>query len=292
MKNRVYLIICCISFIYTLQSQDSMWYVLNYKGRSFGSAIPSGQYPYDNTLASNTFTIRGISAPVFTAPDGTLYSNVPRNDLFIIYNDGSFYSSRDQSPAISFNSSENFKSFSIPVGKKPQYLYFSNIYEKDDPPQNISVDNNLPKSSTIENITYSTTNTLKTNHDIVRGKDITLVIPDSLFNSCPFVNLKISQATDGANNFGYILKLRDVFDHSGNLNWSYHSISPDIVQSGSYIMEIKKIPPPTPPSKFHYFNFNSDFENRSWIANRNSGCKVSASMIITNRFMTGAQVLL
>ncbi|MGB3083600.1 MAG: hypothetical protein WBB21_02720 [Saprospiraceae bacterium] len=246
---------------------DQQWYVLNKNGRSMGSVSLTGEYPFGNSLNNNPFTIHSISVPSTINPDGSVRNPIPRNDLFIIFDNGSYFNSRNPYPPIPFNTIGS-TSFETPLimGQHcvPQYIYFSNIYEDDDPPQSISV-NNIPISPIYQ---LPTTNSisLSTNHDIVRGKDLTLIIPDHVYpNTCTAINLHISNALNDddspvliSGSQVPILKLNKVFDN----NWSYHlNAGTPINNLNNYVSEINNIPPPPTGKKFHFFNFNADFEN-------------------------------
>ncbi|MBK9720139.1 MAG: hypothetical protein IPO78_00800 [Saprospiraceae bacterium] len=250
---------------------DSQWYVLNYEGRSFGSVGTTGQYPYLNQMVDGNSVVKIIGtstpstylpclAPTPPANPNPCVLNIPRNDLFIIYKDGSYYNSIDLATPLPWTSPE----FNFNSTKKIAYLYFSNIYEEDDPPQSIRVEN---QSSGISNDLPAHTppnNIMTTNHDIVRGKDLTLIIPHQIPISCASINLHISNALYDddtpvliSGNQVPILKLNKVFDN----NWSYHlNAGTPLNNSNNYVSQINNI---TFPSgiKYHFFNFNADFEN-------------------------------
>lgn len=255
----LFLSICTINILNSqITKVDSQWYVLNGSGRSFGSVSSTGEYPYGNLLTNAPFTIHSIGAPSTINPDGSIRTPIPRNDLFIIFDNGTYFNSKDPYPSIPFNTSGS-TCFETPIAMgqhiKPQYLYFSNIYEEDDPPQSISVDNIgiIP----IYQIPISNSNDLNTNHDIVRGKDLTLIIPLRIYpNGCQSIDLHISNALNDddtpvliSGNQVPILKLNKVF----NNNWSYHpNAGTPLNNSNNYVSEINDIQLPPTGKEYHF----------------------------------------
>lgn len=222
---------------------DDQWYVLN--------KMPRNGIGYNSTaLSSSNFQIAGISAP--GSPYTWNGNNViPQNNLFIIF-DESKYILQDVG---------NSTLFSTP--SMPSYLYFTNIYEEDDPPQAIVV-SDITTSITPQ-LSYSQTSNLLTNHNLVRGKDVTLIIPYNIFrkieNSTLYpLTLEISPAimTQCSGSLP-VLRLQPVFENSSGTNkWSFQNISATTtLASPDYISSIDNIPFPG-EGKYHFINFQVD----------------------------------
>lgn len=105
-----------------------------------------------------------------------------RKDIFVIYSDGSHYNSRIKPASINspnfapFNPGFHTFNFQSTHSSPIKYLYLTNIYQGDDPPEIIvSGPVGIPSSS--YNFSITTPSKLITsNHDIVKNKDLTLII--------------------------------------------------------------------------------------------------------------------
>ena len=138
-----------------------------------------GQWLVDNGGLSSNFYVVNMEPPC--PPCNPLADN----DFFVIYEDGQHYNSRySWSGTIpnNLNASvlkpvEVVKNHSADVA----YFYLTNLYEGDDwPPAAVSTSSTGPNQDHIIEITTPPT-PISANHDIVRGKDITLVLSQSQF---------------------------------------------------------------------------------------------------------------
>jgi hypothetical protein len=191
MKNLLFIGVIIFMKITHSHCQDEQWYVKNFNGKSANSST------FNNTITSNNFKINNICPCVSCTP-------AARKDLFIIYDDGTHTNTRlPNNIAISSsiscpssNPTSNPSYFTFIGPKRAQYLYLSNIYQGDDPPQYVSVYN---YGATGDNVLTRTSNTasnyhITANHDILEGKDITLIIPKKLFDTCgmhPILDLEL-----------------------------------------------------------------------------------------------------
>ncbi len=275
----LFLSICTINFLNSqITKVDSQWYVLNKNGRSLGSVNATGQYPYGNYLNANNINIIGTTSPIVLNPctntSPPAYPNpcalgIARNDLFIIYENGSYFNSRDLSSPIPWQIQE----IKFNTLNKVKYLYFTNIYEEDDPPQNIEVNNSGSNANDLPNF-IPPSHTMTSNHDIVRGKDYTIIIPFNLIkDSCgsillpyPKYSLKINPVNYDLNGNSYnkeILKLNNSFKNNfGIPTWVYPDITvtPTISSVNGFVKYINDISYNT-GQNFQFINFNADFEN-------------------------------
>lgn len=270
MKTYIGISLFCLLVFQNLLSQDYQWLILNTNPKiGYNPTLMTNNY--GNVSLNNTGTkINGIAAPGPTNADGQ-----PRNDMLIIYNGGEFHCSRFYPSPIWTTDNPEFKVTSAGNAYTPEYLYFTNIYETDDPPGIVTVTNNITSQTLIP----TSLNTIRTNQDIVRGSDITLIIPDTIFDSCgvdhPKLNILISKANDGVQDIP-ILKLKNVFQN--NTHWSYsptlNTITP-ILNSG-YVEQINGISRPG-FGKNHFINFNAEFQNNENLVGKQIKFKAQCS---------------
>jgi len=137
------------------QSLDTQWYVKDGMGWDGGSHAVSIQ---------NRLTISGIDL-----------DSRGRNDFFIIFNNGSHFNSRYDRSSLLIGSG-NLISFEADEIMK--YVYFTNVYDVEPPPERINVSSGLGHSSPLQFNSISPTETdygIYANHNVVYGKDITLI---------------------------------------------------------------------------------------------------------------------
>lgn len=206
MKQLLLLILVSISLALCGQTTDDQWYIKNSTSYRDGS---SGAYVHQRPLP-NPISISGQSQPLYEyyidgvtypLPDNSSGSTTPQNDLFIIYEDGSYFNSftlpnwPDRDGTYGFNG--QLESYKLLTEQTIQYLYYTNVYEGDDDP-NARVTTsqpNPPSAITLDNLVELTDSYLSINHTLVKGKDFTLIVDletkkDSLFQdltalSCP-----------------------------------------------------------------------------------------------------------
>lgn len=287
----LFLSICTINILNSqITKVDSQWYVLNSQGRSMGSVGSTGQYPYGNYLNANNINIVGTTSPVVLDPctdppppaiPDPCALGIARNDLFIIYENGSYFNSRYLNSPIPWQIHE----IKFNTLDKVKYLYFTNIYEDDDPPQNIEVNNLGSNANDLPNFTPPS-HTMTSNHDIVRNKDFTLIIPGSLIKdicSTHTIDLKVEPVSiSGAYIPVKILKLNNTFNGS----WSFHNLGASTVNNINNYTEIKNIGLPPGLNGNHYFNFNADFENNPNLIGKTVKIEAFCSTDLTNAIAT------
>ena len=156
-------------------AQDLQWLVLNYNGKE------NNTYANVNALTSNEFTLEAIKHP------NCQCNSIARNDIFVIYDDGSHFNSRlNLSPTASgffyppnpADLSHTKHNMRAPAGRIPRYLYLTNIYEDDDLPLPVKAKNGFSGSNAnpYEMITTHTAKKITASHDVTQKSDITLAI--------------------------------------------------------------------------------------------------------------------
>jgi hypothetical protein len=160
-----------ISLVLYGQSSDRQWYVVDGIGWN-GSA-------YSENI-TKFLTIKGIGLPNTDCnPDA-------KDDIFIIFEDGSYYTSRHSNIPFSYYGEGDAASLSLhaPEGKNIKYLYSTNVYDNDPPPLNIIV--NPGNTNPINNISPLNSGpiiTLNHNPVIAPNKDFTVIIDLSKENN-------------------------------------------------------------------------------------------------------------
>lgn len=161
----------------TIAQSDYQWLIMENKGKS-GYSIPNNENIYDpNNPIKGECTLFSIAHPDINIPGA-------KNDLFVIYNDGNFYNSRySENPLNPDLSSQNQINHNLRTihGSNIQFLYLTNRYEGDDPPDLVRVAKGLSGQNTIPYEIGITTpaKAITTNHDVVKGDDITIILRGS-----------------------------------------------------------------------------------------------------------------
>jgi len=104
-----------------------------------------------------------------------------RNNIFIIYNDGSYFNSylfQDYDWDDSIVTSNPQESYSVIAPKSIGYLYYTNVYEGDDPEPETRVTSNGGGFDLLD-VTGMQQNQISTNHDVARGRDVTVIIDNN-----------------------------------------------------------------------------------------------------------------
>jgi len=238
-----------INSILKSQPSDAQWYI--WKGMYGENSVLN----HNLLLNNGPFSINNVqhSGPNIAVNGGVSLDT--KNDVFIIYSDGSYYNSRNiliSDPCnLNYNCIHTLQNqgYIIPVTKSVSYMYFSNIYEDDDPPGNVSI-SQPPTSNLIPynlNIFYPETISISSNHSVVKGKDYTLIIPKLAFNNCnPNGTLRIGIKFP-SNLFTYDTLLNPI------PGASIEFISPDLLILNN-------------PSDFNYLNFNTPV-NSDYLSN-------------------------
>ena len=231
-----------LASISTKAQIDKQWLI--YDGRVKTSFLNNQNVyglDFQNVLSTgNSFSISGVRHP------NNFFNKNPRNDLFIIYDDGTFFDSRRLNPHVCWPNSVSYrpddpveipKSYTIngPLNKKIEYLYLTKIYEDDDPPATVSITSET--NHTPVTVSTSTTTTMLVNHDFVPGADVTLVVPKNLFDNCPNASLMFNQ---------------NVFE-PGNIFQNGTSCSFNMISGMTH--NSNSIDGISAPGNYHYFNF-------------------------------------
>lgn len=174
MKRLLLLVCSLIPLLTHSQSDDKQWYIIDAQG------LEGTSNSYDNDITSNIISIKKVGFPANTSED----------DVFIIYHDVSMFSTRKNIPgnnSLTITDSNGSDEYIIesPTGTVPQYLYYTNKYEDDDPTNDISVTESTgtPTYSIVGNTEGET---IWAHQNITPTKDIVLAISrDSLKNICP-----------------------------------------------------------------------------------------------------------
>ncbi len=220
--------------------QDLQWLVKNFNGKE------NNTYPNANAITTNEFTLEAIKHP------NCQCNSKARNDIFVIYDNWSHYNSRlDLVPTISgffyppnpADLNHTKHNMRVPVGRKPMYLYLSNIYEDDDLPPPVLAKSGFSGSNSIPYI-MGTTNTpipITANHDVIQGADITLVIKGATITEGATLQFKVKAlATASVTPSGSYFSGSTIFDgkfiSAGNL----------IPLSGGVGYKFTDLPIPTP----------------------------------------------
>lgn len=168
---------------------DNQWLVRNGLGKQGVRPDNISQNQYLNILDDTSITLEGIPHP-----RRDLGAN-KKNNLFIIYSDNTYFNSRepfaDRKYATDFffpkegtdqKIEQTKHNFILPSGKQIKYMYLTNIYEGDEPPNTISVTNGIngqnPKGYYLSpNIPASANEPiLNAIHEVVPKTDIVLII--------------------------------------------------------------------------------------------------------------------
>jgi len=138
MKKQLLLLSVLLAAIPLFGQADLQWLVLKGMGKN-STTNSNTTNNYSNPFGANTFfNLDGILHPDLTNFE---YN---KNDIFIIYQDGTFYNSRKKNSVVPdkgffYDPDMDNVNHSFESDKPIQYLYLSNIYERDDPPQGVGL---------------------------------------------------------------------------------------------------------------------------------------------------------
>jgi len=159
MKNIIIFLIIMSAIPNSLISQDKedlQWLVRNGKGKDGIIGLDHNQYQ-SGSLGTN-FTVYNISHPTVG-----ILGNEPLNSFLAIYANGDYeFFELDTSFA------GVYKFSNVPI---ISYLYLTNKYEDDDPPESLNVSTSASGSALSATGDYQFAN-----HDIIDKRDITLII--------------------------------------------------------------------------------------------------------------------
>ncbi len=168
--------ICCIVLILysiNIYSQDQQWLILDRKGKS-GFSGGVNQY---NNFVDRQFILKGIKSPNLGSDSRA------RNDIFVIYTDGTHYNSRfEANPGSFYNAldltngvvNHNFNKNTTGGAK---FLFLTNRYEGDDLPTGVTV---VSGNSTAVPNTYQLQSVssppISANHNVVFDREVTVIV--------------------------------------------------------------------------------------------------------------------
>lgn len=176
MKLTVKFIILISLLSFSANGQDLQWLINNNYGKSSNTATQPIVNIYDNFRIGSKFSIAKVQYPK---------TSIARNDLLVIYDDKTYYNTRNSTGQLfitQINNQIDTQSthyFNAPPGKTIQYLYLTNVYEGDDPPDLVKARNesSFPSQLPAINLGATSSNSLLTaNHNPVKGKDFTLIV--------------------------------------------------------------------------------------------------------------------
>jgi hypothetical protein len=179
MKNGILLMIMLMLMAGMTKGQDYQWVIKNKQG-VLRTTSYSTYYNLDNKPYINFNNFRHPQSGVSGA----------RNDLFIIFDDGSFYNTYHL-PTLPWN---GFDGMNYYIDNNPalvpqiKYLYWTNRYEGDDldNAQVIAQNGLVGTPLMIQGISEITGSYFNVNHDIVPKKDITVAI-SGLIKGCNYL---------------------------------------------------------------------------------------------------------
>lgn len=163
------LLILLFCSTYCSGQSDCQWLISNGSGKN---SYNSGTNTYSGVITTD-FALYGVSMP-----DVNNHQKAA-NDVFIIYNDGNHFNSREVNSLGRFyeaglksnDMNHNFRGTSS-IG----YLYLTDIYESDDPPEAVRVAGGSVAGSAVNNTGITNSPLLSANHHVVLTRDITIIV--------------------------------------------------------------------------------------------------------------------
>jgi hypothetical protein len=152
-----------------LGQDDCQWLISNGNGKSNYDA---GKTEYNNSV-SNKFTLWEVSMP-----DKNINLNAA-NDVFIIYKDGNHFNSRSMSSLGRFFDADvasDVMNHNFSAASSVGYMYLTDIYESDDPPDMVRVTDGNDADGDVNSIGVTDAALLSADHHVVLTKDITIIV--------------------------------------------------------------------------------------------------------------------
>lgn len=151
-------------YILSYGQQDEQWYLTESYQSESNTRDPNLQH----------FLLADVYHPDTTATNDT----IARNDVLIIYEDGTYYNSRfvDTIPISTWVDNLPPQGYIFNASKPIAYLYFTNVYEGEDAPPRILPPSTATPTPTSQYPTLISIDSFSSNHDIVEDKDITLIV--------------------------------------------------------------------------------------------------------------------
>lgn len=170
MKNLLFILIWIILCLINANSQsDFQWFISNGIGKAGLNA--EGTLNNYSVPINDQFTLNGIE---LCDPE----NEFARNDIFIIYDDGSHFNSRNEDFYFSqLTSATGILNHSFDADRNISYLYFTNRYEEDDLPNGVNLSAGTDRGGgSIHSVSVTIPEVLSANHDITFYNDITVII--------------------------------------------------------------------------------------------------------------------
>ncbi len=245
MKNYLFVLLFFMQFAIIAQT-DLKWLVANGYGKN-GTLNNENNYQVSipNSCGNNNkIKINGLQyVPNFPGANYT-----PSKDIFAIFSNGNYINTRSTNSIPSSAIQNSSLVFNLTNCSSLQYLYMTNKYHEEDPPELITI------TSASQNAQYISLSPVSTPifssiHDIVPKKDYVIIIPQNM--SCQG-NLKLVYDTN-------IFKLGSAFvSNNNNQSWSFFNHNSDAT---STIGEIASIQMPTNGNQNHFYAFRPKLDS-------------------------------
>jgi len=156
-----------IALSLSLYSQVDLQWIIS-EGHGKDGLINYNRNSYHSADLDNTFIVEGVSNP-----NPSNNNNNPRNDFFFIFEDGTYEMHQIDQNLVATN-----YIFGDPL-KKVIFGYLANIYEEDDPPEDVKVNDYSSSLANIPDPIPPIIEPIFPVHDIVDTKDFTIVFDEN-----------------------------------------------------------------------------------------------------------------
>ncbi len=247
-----------LTSMYCFGQPDKQWLIVDGLGKTGWIQTTNG---YSNVygpgnVIQQTVTLSGISHPVRTPQN-----SFTKNDLFVIYDDGQYFSSRT-ALGTQYNSlndpfyprlpgqslSQTSHNLQTSHSSTIKYLYMTNIYEGDDPPDLLSAisghdgQNSTPYTF---GITLSTP-IMTASHDVTKESDITLIIPAGVVKNGDLLTFNQTSLRSGSGG----IQTDIYFEGSPIFNNGTQFCNVPVIDNGNGTITFTTINPSNPPFIF------------------------------------------
>lgn len=196
------LVLLCLFSNHTFgqHSTDQQWLVVDGFGKEGTESLTNN---FVNLINSNKFKVSGVTYPAedMLNPPHPFERNYS-NNFFAIFQNGTYHLARGEGYSV-----EDPLDVNIEDGNEYQfgnispikYLYLTNTYEEEDPPERVVVDNDPTALEPMDET--SQPNTIRLNHNPVANKDLTIII-DGELGGTRLVNKSCTLSYDIYNEIG------------------------------------------------------------------------------------------
>lgn len=245
MKNTLFVLLFFMQFGITAQS-DLKWLVANGYGKN-GTLNNENNYQVSipNSCGNNNkISINGLQyVPNFPGANYT-----PSKDIFAIFSNGNYINTRSTNSIPSSAIQNSALVFNLTNCSSLKFLYMTDKYQQDDPPEAISVSSANQNAQSIP-LNIESMPTFSSIHDIVPKKDYVIIIPQNV--SCQG-NLKLVYDSN-------IFKFGSAFESNNNSqSWSFFNHNSDAT---SKVGEISSIQMPSIGNQNHFFAFRPKLDS-------------------------------